>query len=155
MGGAFSPGIEVTWISRDPRIYSEPFRIRAGMDVTAPLSLGQDFSRGLEPGDSCKYMALPWQADFNECSGELVGHRFAYWWPVQRPDYVYDRARRAPAASALDRLGQRPERPDYLEFADDTDMVRHWSQLGFVYRAGAGGRAPFLEVGRTLPRPPE
>ena len=34
------------------------------------VSLSQDsnFKVGLQPGDLTKYSALPWQADFNECS---------------------------------------------------------------------------------------
>ena len=77
VGGAFSPGIEMTWISRNPQLYSEPFRIKHRPDVTPPLSLGNDFARGMEPGDVRKYLACPWQADFNECSQEQVGERYA------------------------------------------------------------------------------
>lgn len=64
-GGAFFPGIEVTSIVRDPKLYAEAFRF--GHDV-------------LEPGDVTKYMACPWQADFYECRDA--------WWPAQRPDEV-------------------------------------------------------------------
>jgi hypothetical protein len=152
VGGAFSPGIEVTWISRDPRIYSEPFRIHAARDVRPPLSLGQDLGRGLEPGDLCKYMALPWQADFNECSQEEAGDRYAYWWPVQRPDYVFvehdGRLRQVPwAGSDRDQTAL-----DYLEFADDLDMVKLWSRLGFVFNTGTAEMPRFVEVARTLRR---
>jgi hypothetical protein len=150
VGGAFSPGIEVTWISRDPRIYSEPLRIHAATGVRPPLSLGQDFERGLEPGDLCKYMALPWQADFNECSQEQAGDRFAYWWPVQRPDYVFVEhhggLRQVPwVGSAADQNAA-----DYLEFAKDIEMVRLWSRLGFVFNAGTTDQPRFVEVARTL-----
>jgi hypothetical protein len=153
VGGAFSPGIEVTWISRNPEIYAEPFRIHARADVTPPLSLGQDFRHGLEPGDLSRYMALPWQADFNECSGELAGDRWSYWWPVQRPDYVHIRG-------ADGELVQVPwvgtdhdaNAPDYLEFADDTEMVTHWWELGFLYDSGTAPQPQFVEVERRLPR---
>ncbi|MBG6077809.1 LodA/GoxA family CTQ-dependent oxidase [Polaromonas sp. CG_9.11] len=64
-GGAFYPGIEVTSIVRDPKLYIEAFRFDHSV---------------LEPGDVTKYMALPWQADFFECQGS--------WWPAQRPDDV-------------------------------------------------------------------
>jgi hypothetical protein len=152
VGGAFSPGIEVTWISRDPRIYSEPLRIRAATDVRPPLSLGEDFNRGLEPGDLCKYMAVPWQADFNECSQEQAGDRFAYWWPVQRPDYVFvehdGRLRQVPWVGS----DRDQNAPDYLEFADDIEMVHHWSQLGFVFNSGSERAPRFVEVERRLPR---
>lgn len=152
VGGAFSPGIEVTWISRDTRIYSEPLRIRVKPSVHPPLSLGEDLDSGLEPGDLCKYMALPWQADFNECSQERAGDRFAYWWPVQRPDYVFvehhGRLRQVPwAGSAADQNAA-----DYLEFAEDIEMVHQWSRLGFVFNTGSEEQPRFVEVARRLRR---
>jgi L-Lysine epsilon oxidase N-terminal/L-lysine epsilon oxidase C-terminal domain len=152
VGGAFSPGIEMTWVSRNPSIYAEPFRIHKASETPQPLSLGQDFERGLEPGDLCKYMALPWQADFNECSGEIAGDRYAYWWPAQRPDYVYivhngELLQVAWVGSDTDQNAD-----DYLEFADDTDMVEMWSQLGFIYNTGSDKDPRFVEVERTLPR---
>lgn len=64
-GGAFFPGIEVTSIVRDPKLYAEAFRFDPSV---------------LEPGDVTKYMACPWQADFYECRDA--------WWPAQRPDDV-------------------------------------------------------------------
>ena len=64
-GGAFFPGIEVTSIVRDPKLYAEAFRFDHAF---------------LEPGDVTKYMACPWQADFYECKDN--------WWPAQRPDDV-------------------------------------------------------------------
>ncbi|WP_169120837.1 LodA/GoxA family CTQ-dependent oxidase [Aromatoleum anaerobium] len=64
-GGAFFPGIEVTAIVRDPKLYAEAFRFDHNV---------------LEPGDVTKYMACPWQADFYECKDA--------WWPAQRPDDV-------------------------------------------------------------------
>jgi L-Lysine epsilon oxidase N-terminal/L-lysine epsilon oxidase C-terminal domain len=152
VGGAFSPGIEMTWVSRDPSIYSEPFRIHAAAEVPQPLSLGQDFARGLEPGDLCKYMAVPWQGDFNECSGETAGGRYAYWWPAQRPDYVYvehggELRQVAWVGSDTDQNAD-----DYLEFADDTEMVEMWSRLGFIYNKGTPEDPRFVEVERILPR---
>ena len=40
VGGAFSPGIEMTWISRNPEIYSEPFRIKLKETIPVPLAWG-------------------------------------------------------------------------------------------------------------------
>jgi hypothetical protein len=152
VGGAFSPGIEVTWISRDTRIYSEPLRIRAARDVQPPLSLGQDFVRGLEPGDLCKYMALPWQADFNECSQEQAGSRFAYWWPVQRPDYVF--IERGDTLGQVAWVGTDGDQnaPDHLKFADLHEMVANWSRLGFVFNTGTEQEPRFVEIDRQLGR---
>lgn len=153
VGGAFSPGIEVTWVSRDPRIYTAPLRLRARAQVRPPLSLGADFARGLEPGDLCRYMALPWQADFNECSQEKIGERYAYWWPVQRPDFVYrERGRRLEQVPWVG-SDRDQSAPDYIQFAESTEMVHAWSQLGFVYDVGTRRRPRLVEVERRLERP--
>lgn len=64
-GGAYLPGIEVTSITREKAFYSEAFR--------------PDIDR-YKAGDITKWMALPWQADFYECS--------SHWWPTVRPDEV-------------------------------------------------------------------
>lgn len=157
VGGPFSPGIEMTWISRHAEIYSEPFRIKARDHVSAPLSLGYTPELGMEPGDVCRYMALPWQADFNECSSQGIGTRTLWWWPAQRPEYVYlaetqkepRQARQVPWVGTD--LNQKAA--DYIMFADDLVMVSEWSKLGFVYDVGKNGKAHFVEVSRTLPRP--
>ena len=100
LGGSFCPGGEVTWIIRNPAIYTEPFRIRqsdafagAGLSGRTPPALTMipapqpgaanpagEFSAtvpggivgGLEPGDITKYHAVPWQVDFNECATQKV-----------------------------------------------------------------------------------
>lgn len=63
VGQGFFPGIEGGIITKNQGIYSEPFRFNSGK---------------ITPGDITGLMALPWQADFFDCSGE--------WWPSQRPD---------------------------------------------------------------------
>lgn len=63
-GGAFFPGIEITSVVRHRGFYEEAFRV----------------SPDHEAGDITKWMALPWQADFYECS--------SHWWPTVRPDSV-------------------------------------------------------------------
>jgi len=56
VGGAFAPGIEMTWICRNPKIYSEPFRIKhKKMAPDQGLSLEMNLEEGLEPGDVTKY----------------------------------------------------------------------------------------------------
>src|SRR4029077_16439043 len=70
IGGAFYPGIEASWYVRDHYEFIEPFRLSHTI---------------LSAGDVTKQMAVPWQADFYDCSqdDELA------WWPAQRPDDVY------------------------------------------------------------------
>jgi hypothetical protein len=104
LGGAFCPGGEVGWIMRNPSIYWEPYRIKADRawsdflqsaaqanaqhgsqldDVTFamdnPLSQENNFHVGLQPGDLTKYMAVPWQADFNECTTQSINITYADW----------------------------------------------------------------------------
>jgi hypothetical protein len=114
VGGAFYPGIEASWFMRDVFSYSEPFRL----DPT-----------NIKPGDITKQMAVPWQADFNDCAqeGELA------WWPAQRPDDVF------PASGGP----QVPWTRNLVGSA--SDMVKKWHRLGFVVRKGAR----FVEIERA------
>ena len=106
VGGAFFPGIEASWHLRDTLGYLEPFRLDPS---------------GLGPGDITEQMAVPWQADFTDCTGE--GAPLA-WWPAQRPDDVY------PEGGG----GQVPWIRDLV--ASPQDMVANWYKLGFVVRQG-------------------
>jgi len=147
LGGAFCPGGEASWIMRNPALYSAPYRINAAPSPI-PGSLSQPsvvagvdtpcaLSNGLEPGDLTKYSAVPWQADFNECStqpvdityegwnvidGTSTGDTFTpktwltYWWPAHRPVKV-NGASWSPTPNS---------------HAGDLTMVDLWWQLGFV-----------------------
>lgn len=68
VGAPFYPGIEMTYIAEDPAMYAAPMRLRSD----------------IEPGGITQHMAVPWQADFYECS--------VHWWPAQRPDDVVSEA---------------------------------------------------------------
>jgi len=107
VGGAFFPGIEASWHLRQTFNYLEPFRLNPA---------------GLAAGDVTRQMAVPWQADFTDCTGE--GASLA-WWPAQRPDDVY------PEGGG----GQVPWIRDLV--ASPEDMVANWYKLGFVVRQGA------------------
>jgi L-Lysine epsilon oxidase N-terminal/L-lysine epsilon oxidase C-terminal domain/Fibronectin type III domain len=167
VGGAFSPGIEMTWISRNPAIYTaaEPFRINHA-PVQNPLTVSGFFPAAMQPGDVTRYMAVPWQADFNECSSQQpLDGRVLWWWPAQRPEYVYlppppadARSVSQPSATSglqvpwqgtdFDQLA-----PDYIQFANDAEMVQYWSGLGFVMGQEFDGDTRYVETSRTLPRP--
>jgi hypothetical protein len=119
MGGGYGPGLEMTFIVRDPELYQSdwratgagPFRIRARpLDYNA-ASEGQPFltvgylpfhsgpdgvaSAPLEPGDATKFMALPWHGDFNACATHNTdpnprNSTTLYWaWPAQRPMQIH------------------------------------------------------------------
>ncbi|MCD4506803.1 LodA/GoxA family CTQ-dependent oxidase [Chromobacterium piscinae] len=170
VGGPFSPGIEMTWISRNPAIYRQPFRIRNHFVPEGPLSLDFDLKRGMEPGDVTRYMAIPWQADFNECSSQPLDGRRLWWWPAQRPEFVYLEPQPQPRTLAAASPPPPPDQEtgkqvpwlgtdydqlagDFIQFADDIDMVKYWAGLGFVMEKQVDGERRFVEVERELPRP--
>lgn len=167
VGGAFSPGIEMSWVSRNPAIYTEPLRIRHHFAAQGPLALDFNPVRGLEPGDVTRYMAVPWQADFNECSSQPIDGRILWWWPAQRPEYVYLEPSQplaianavtppdAHSGKQVPWLGTDFDQKasTYIQFANDVDMVKYWDGLGFVMEKEVEGEPRFVEVARTLPRP--
>ena len=135
LGGRFSPGIDMTFIVRDTDLYNGnwsdpdvgPFRINAAVfDYSSvqkdqpALGVGyQPLSPALpvEPGDICKFMAVPWHTDYNSCATHTpapnpahpptgdpsIDHPITdsnvfsgtvnttlFWsWPAQRPVAVY------------------------------------------------------------------
>lgn len=121
VGGPFYPGIEVSRLMKDETTYdaARPFRINAGLPA----------------GSLTARMAVPWQADFNDCSIE----KGADWWPGQRPNEVQrDQERDAPWAPT-----------DWEEI----DMLKHWSQLGFVVAKTVANGVEYVEDERTLALP--
>lgn len=176
VGGAFSPGIEITWITRNATIYkalpagfdaSDFFRINAKplaslQQYRLSLSNGSDgdYSQGVEPGDLSKYMAQPWQADFNECSIQDISNletnepRVAitnyWWWPAQRPYAVY--AKDEPAQQVMWTRGFVDDsRPGVLPKNNysDIQMVTCWKYLGFVVENDSADREPrYAETSR-------
>jgi L-lysine 6-oxidase len=139
VGGPLSPGIETTWITRNPAIYAAPFRIKVAHWTgsaaalaehyrTVGLSTTNDVQRGegLEPGDLTKQMAIPWQADFFDCTvqtpnmdnpeiNQSLTHDgiqvppsyYVYWWPPQAPMHV-TAGSRDPVAQVLDGFVSNP-----------------------------------------------
>lgn len=165
VGGAFSPGIEMTWVSRLTQIYAAPFRIRAKSDITYPLSLGWQPEQGLEPGDVTKFMAIPWQADFNECSAQGVDGRTVWWWPAQRPLFVYrkqkDDIQPKPTIFEMVEAGDIKQEPwvgtdynmnadSFIQFTSDNEMVEKWMDMGFIINEGDDKTPMFVEVERTM-----
>ena len=119
LGGRFAPGIEATFVMRDPSIYQAdwetsgggPFRLRALLLDYAQVQASQPFlSVGyipmhpgpdgirpapMEPGDVTKFMAVPWHTDYNACATHNsapnpTNSTALYWsWPSQRPVQVH------------------------------------------------------------------
>lgn len=114
-GTPLYPGIESWKIMREPAVYAAPLRI----------------SDRMRPGDLTMGNALPWQADFLDCTGT--------WWPVQRPTNVIRGG--SYQSWVPNSWGEENDIPNFAE------MVKHWAGLGFVLGdAGTG----FAEDERTL-----
>lgn len=124
IGANFFPGIEASFLIANANLYMEPFRLSPAL---------------VRPGQVTEGMALPWQADFNDCASN--------WWPSQRPNNVY-----ASAASV-------PEAP--VNWADGVytgnsavsrkRMVEKFGLLGFI---GPDGTGRLLERDRDAALPP-
>ena len=119
VGGAFFPGIEGTYdIARLGTYHAERYLRRdLRVDPKRPA------------GFLTEKMALPWQADFADCSD--------FWWPSQRPVSV---TKQDGTADRWDRGINGVVRDGHL------NMVDFWSGLAFVLKDAASG--DFAEVGR-------
>jgi len=191
LGGSFCPGAEIGWVMRNPAIWREPYRIKAdpafyNFGQTAAqantgqvpdenyafyagddLSLSNDFATGLQPGDLTKYMSVPWQADFNECSTQPIDVTYeawnviypdsgddrlmereqriweTLWWPAHRPLQTWEVVSLAGGAPAISWRDWTPGVPQ--TDAGDLKMVTEWWRLGFVRNN------PFLPPGDVKP----
>ncbi|WP_299690752.1 CTQ-dependent glycine oxidase GoxA [uncultured Tateyamaria sp.] len=151
-GGAFHPGVELTYYLRLKEMYArhyddsaQPFRIAHG---DRP-SLNQDLGRLLTPevafdgfgdtpppigpqmaGDLTRWMGLPWQCDAFSCQQVLMQQNYptAVWWPALLPIDVLPEPY---YAAALDDALSAEERDKFL------DARVNWSRgvAGIGYHA--------------------
>jgi L-lysine 6-oxidase len=151
-GGAFYPGMEVTWLIRNRHIFSQPFRIKHKHSSPPDgLEVGdhnEDVSLGLEAGDLTKRMAIPWQADFLKCSKQHTTSingpdvPLIPWWPAQRPiDVITD---------SLDSTTAPWIRGVTIQ--SHVDLVKFWYRLGLIVPS-ASDPTVFVEDERDLGLP--
>jgi len=194
LGGAFCPGGEAGWVMRNPSIYLEPYRIKADrtrsdflqsaaqasylksspaqdytFSIDSPLSQDNDFSTGLQPGDLTKYMALPWQSDFNECSTQPINITYTdwnvlsaqsdndrrlkddeavwttLWWPAHRPLQSFELVSVANGQAETNWTVWSRGIPQ--TYAGDLKMVSDWWKLGFIVRNPYADPAELLKPG--------
>lgn len=190
VGAPFSPGIEVTWSSRNAPIYQAPFQLKlahydgsnaqlaayydeSGLSTTADEADGQ----GCEPGDMTKRMAIPWQADFQECTAQTPNISnasvnqaqtpsaqienpptyYVYWWPPQSPMNVVTGAL-GPDEQVLDAVSSPYQQQNIMPagirmpyqrgIQDPASMVANWSRLGFIVNQGTDDYPYFVEAER-------
>lgn len=173
IGGAFCPGGEMSWIIENPAIYMGPYRFKHADYIPGALSIPQpiadidgstapNLKQGLEPGDITKYIGIPWQADFHECTdqdidvtyrnwnniypdsvGDSVQEQIAYnipWWPAHRPIVT-------PVAKNGSLVYWASGIPD--NNAGDLQMVQAWKDLGFLIADGEGITRQFYQIERN------
>ncbi len=166
-GEPMSPGIEVTWSMRNPTPYDAPYHVKHrhdkawyqanGLDPyeneTEPESPTAMVGLGCEPGDLTKRMAIPWQADFFQCTLQYVNFTnpdinkvngipmpptyYAYWWPPQSPWNVL---------SGADDVDQQTAtglpagiQVNYARGINSfVDMITGWKYLGFIHNQTLG-----------------
>lgn len=120
VGAGFFPGIEASITLKDKNIYVEPFR------------LDQANTAKVYPGCLTEIMAVPWQADFADCSG---GH----WWPSQRPDIAMLDPSQVPSSQVT---WANPIDEDHQGMVDNVE------RLGFIVPADASNPTVFVEAER-------
>jgi hypothetical protein len=97
-GGAFHPGVELTWPMRHWRMYSELFRIKMsegedpdrdyGPVLTAEIAMADGGPLDSNyPGSLTRWMGLPWQCDAASCQNVYLPQDFPIpvWWPANLP----------------------------------------------------------------------
>ena len=143
IGGAFYPGIEITYIATYPETWSDLCRLD---------------QKKFAPGDITRWMALPWQADFSECNTN--------WWPAARPDNVVPEAEYeqilANYSEALEGnleavLANRPlwiRGIATVSPALDNAMVHAWKDFGLIVpkkypREGPNAQTAYVETERS------
>ena len=177
LGGAFCPGGELSWIILNPALYSAPYRIKhtryqaGGLSLPKPIadkdgSAAPSLSKGMEPGDLTKYIGIPWQADFHECTtqninvsyenwnnidlsstGDPAEEQIAYqipWWPAHRPIVV-----RTKSVHDSQQVFWASGVPD--NNAGDLQMVEAWKDLGFLVQPvdPSSGLPAFYQIERN------
>ncbi len=166
LGGRFSPGIDMTFIVRQPDLYikdwkaSGPFRINPkpldynNAQAAQPL-LGEGYvplhnnASGLEPGDTSKFMANPWHTDYNSCAIHQTSpnpHNSStlFWsWPAQRPVAVFA------AKDVVDgKLGEQrfsvrgkgtetDNNANKGKFQERLNMVKKWQDIGVIIQGSS------------------
>jgi hypothetical protein len=182
LGGRFSPGIDLTFIVRQPDLYIKdwqtaagPFRIKPaplnynGVQKGVPL-LTEGYvplhsgNTGVEPGDICKFMAIPWHTDYNSCATHPptdppVANETLFWsWPAQRPVAVYPATLNPSGTPTTQRWSVRGPGTSSLHYPqnwgryqDRIDIVLNWHRIGVVLQGtaidgGSFGADVYLEV---------
>lgn len=160
LGGPFHPGIELTWIMRNPLLWSSPYRLRVleegeparqdfGPKLTPQACLEEGGPlQGLAPGALTRWLGVPWQTDEASCMSDSEYAPSTYlslpsFWGARVPNQVLS----AEAWSRIvDRAGSQLQRLKHVLHRDEWMrdiqgrgyyeridlMVQEWWMLGLL-----------------------
>lgn len=184
LGGPFHPGIELTWIMRQPRLWKAPYRL----NLTAEgARTRQDFGPELTPevclgpggplsetgaGALTRWLGVPWQTDGGSCSsgGEYTPMYYLSvpsFWGARVPNDVLPQAAyerlKASGVSAAQRAKHFAGRAFWYRllapssgFRRAQAMIAQWPNLGIIEPAEAPqGYAGVFHVEVSPLDPPE
>jgi hypothetical protein len=160
LGGPFHPGIELTWIMRQPRLWKAPYRLKLTPEGTRAR---QDFGPELTPeiclglngplsetgaGALTRWMGVPWQTDGGSCSsgGEYTPTFYLSipsFWGARVPNDVLPQAAYERLKASHVSAGQRAKHFDgraawYRSLntrgglTNATAMIAQWPHLGLI-----------------------
>lgn len=157
LGGAFHPGCEMTWPTRQALVYASAFRFKRRQEPE-PQGWGAKLSRrralapggpldGLVPGGMTRWMQVPWQVDTASCRSGYQPALSSYlptFWPARVPNQVLT-ARQFQLAQELalplrERTKHFEAREEWLRdfplslgsVAHAEKFLAHWHEVGIV-----------------------
>jgi hypothetical protein len=167
LGGRFSPGIDLTFVMRDPDLYIKDWQTSSGPFRVKPKPLAYDTveprvplltegyvplhtgNAGLEPGDVSKFMAIPWHTDYNSCAthpptSNPDANTTLFWsWPAQRPVAVYPAKLNPSGPPSVQLWSVRgpgtasPYPQNWGRYQKRLDIVLKWPLIGVVLQGSA------------------
>lgn len=172
LADAFHPGCEMTWVTRLPSMYMEPFRFAHALDGWIAPQPGLELTgdsmeitdgpySGQQPGGITRWMAVPWHTDTASCRSGYVPQYDPYipaFWPARVPDEVLTKENYAIVMNEAKPLGERlaafANRSDWIAPLGTTsytdrinNMIHHFDKLGVVeVRPGPDDRDNFPAV---------
>jgi hypothetical protein len=160
LGGPFHPGIELTWIMRQPSLWRAPYRLKLAPEG---VRARQDFGSELTPeiclaasgplsetgaGALTRWLGVPWQTDAGSCAsgGEYTPTYYLSvpsFWGARVPNDVLPQAALQrlvdPALNPIQRAKHFDARKDWYRLIQRRSgqtraqaMVEQWWRLGIV-----------------------
>jgi L-lysine epsilon oxidase C-terminal domain len=160
LGGPFHPGIELTWIMRQPSLWKAAYRLKLtpegtrtrqdfGPELTPEICLGPNGPLSeTGPGALTRWLGVPWQTDGGSCGsgGEYTPTYYLSvpsFWGARVPNDVLSQAAyerlKAPGVSPVQRAKHFNGRAYWYRslkpssgYARSQAMILQWPNLGII-----------------------